>query len=138
MSDHRDVARHVCPVLTDLDAAAMRATFTRETARGLTITHRLVLVYVVCPTCEGRGSHVDPGVDRHGLSREDFDADPDFREDYFSGAYDVPCGQCQGLRVVPDVNEATTKPAILAAYHAAVADAWQEAAYAVREREMGY
>ena len=58
----------------------------------------------VCDTCEGKGSHVNPSIDCGGLSREDFDEDPDFEEGYFSGRYDVRCYGCDGRRVtaVPD------------------------------------
>lgn len=55
----------------------------------------------VCPTCGGRGSHVNPSIDCNGLSAEDFHDDPDFAESYFSGAYDVPCYECGGKNVVP-------------------------------------
>jgi hypothetical protein len=47
---------------------------------------------------------VNPSIDSHGLSREDFDQDPDFEEDYFSGVYDVPCYVCSGARVVKAPN----------------------------------
>ena len=31
----------------------------------------------VCPTCDGRGSHVNPSIDCNGLTQEDFYEDPD-------------------------------------------------------------
>ena len=55
----------------------------------------------VCPTCEGRGSHVNPSIDCDGLTQEDFYDDPDFAEEYFSGRYDVACYECGGSCVVP-------------------------------------
>lgn len=59
-------------------------------------------VYEVCGTCAGKGTHVNPAIDAdHGLSQEDFDQDPGFREDYFAGRYDVTCVECGGNRVVP-------------------------------------
>lgn len=62
--------------------------------------------FITCPRCEGRGSHVNPSIDEHGLSREDFDEmGPDFEEDYFSGVYDVQCHECKGLRVILEVDE---------------------------------
>lgn len=61
-------------------------------------------MYEVCGTCDGKGKHVNPSIDSHGLSREDFDDDPEFTEDYFSGRYDVPCNECHGKRVSPVVN----------------------------------
>jgi hypothetical protein len=62
--------------------------------------------FEVCSTCSGRGSHVNPNIDRNGISREDFDADQDFEEEYSSGRYDVQCYECRGLRVVPAVDTA--------------------------------
>lgn len=60
--------------------------------------------YAVCPRCDGKGTHVNPSVDGHGISREEFDQDPDFEEAYFDGVYDVVCYECKGERVilVPD------------------------------------
>lgn len=67
--------------------------------------------YEVCPTCEGKGKHVHPGVDSHGLTAEDFAEDPDLVENYISGMYDVPCAECRGERVVPVVDETRATPA---------------------------
>lgn len=61
--------------------------------------------FVVCDTCGGKGSHVNPSIDAHGITQEEFDEDPEFRENYFSGAYDVPCYECHGKRVVPEIDE---------------------------------
>lgn len=60
--------------------------------------------YEVCETCDGKGSHVNPSIDSQGLSREDFDEDPDFAEGYWEGRYDQPCNECHGQRVVPEVD----------------------------------
>jgi len=60
----------------------------------------------VCPTCLGRGRHVSPNIDAdHGVAWEEFDEDPDFYEEYMSGAYDVECAECGGRRVVPVLRE---------------------------------
>jgi hypothetical protein len=56
--------------------------------------------YEVCPTCEGKGKHVNPSIDAHGISREEFADDPDFEEGYMRGDYDVTCYECGELRVV--------------------------------------
>jgi len=61
-------------------------------------------VFEVCETCDGKGTHVNPSIDAHGISREEFDEDPDFRDDYFLGRYDVPCNECGGQRVVPVID----------------------------------
>jgi len=59
------------------------------------------ITFEVCPVCEGTGSHVNPSIDSHGLSGEDFAEDPDFAESYFRGDYDVPCNLCNGANVIP-------------------------------------
>lgn len=71
---------------------------------------------IACPTCRGKGTRVNPAIDAHGLSREDFDADPDFAEAYFSGRYDVTCDECQGANVVEVPDEARCTPAQLQAW----------------------
>lgn len=61
--------------------------------------------FEVCELCNGRGKHVNPSIDSHGLTYEDFDEDPDFRENYLSGMYDEPCYRCKGNRVEPVIDE---------------------------------
>ena len=63
----------------------------------------------VCPLCEGEGKHVNPSIDAHGITADEFAEDPDFRDDYTSGTYDVTCNECHGLRVVdvPDFERMT-------------------------------
>lgn len=56
--------------------------------------------WIVCPVCDGEGTTVNPNIDAHGLTREDFAEDPDFAEDYSSGVYDITCAGCNGMRVV--------------------------------------
>ncbi len=57
----------------------------------------------VCDLCSGKGKHVNPSIDAQGLGSEDFAEDPDFLQDYMSGAYDVACFKCNGKRVMPVV-----------------------------------
>lgn len=80
--------------------------FTLITDGGDEIEHSLPARFKVCSRCEGAGSHVNPAIDGNGLTREDFDEDPDFAESYFRGDYDVRCSECKGARVVsvPDVS----------------------------------
>lgn len=69
--------------------------------------------FAVCPTCEGAGKHVNPSIDAHGIGADEFNEDPDFADAYFSGAYDVACVECKGLRVVPGCAvEDCTEPAL--------------------------
>lgn len=59
---------------------------------------------VDCPTCRGKGKHVNPSIDAGGLTSEDFDRDPGFRAAYFGGSYDVSCYGCDGKRKVPAID----------------------------------
>lgn len=47
----------------------------------------------ICPDCEGEGKHVHDAL---SVPSEEYRDDPDFMEDYFSGAYDVRCERCDG------------------------------------------
>ena len=58
----------------------------------------------VCPTCDGKGKHVNPAIDENGISADEFREDPEFAQDYFSGVYDQPCAECDGRRVVPEYD----------------------------------
>jgi hypothetical protein len=77
---------------------------------GETEERWIPIKFEVCPTCEGKGTHVDPNIDAGGLSQEDFDEDPDFAESYRSGMYNQECNGCNGQRVVPiPANEEDAK-----------------------------
>lgn len=62
--------------------------------------------WVICGLCRGEGTHVNPAIDSHGLTREDFDDDPDFAESYFAGHYDVPCVRCSGTGKIREAAQA--------------------------------
>jgi hypothetical protein len=53
-----------------------------------------------CERCDGHGKHVNPSIDGHGISMQEFDEDPEFRQAYFSGRYDVRCEECDGEKIV--------------------------------------
>jgi hypothetical protein len=78
-------------------------------ADGTEVEYSLAAKFEVCSRCEGSGKHVNPNIDGNGLTREDFDEDPDFAESYFRGDYDVRCETCKGQRVVavPDPSRWT-------------------------------
>lgn len=65
--------------------------------------------FEVCPLCHGKGKHVNPSIDAHGISREEFADDPDFMEDYLSGYYDVDCYECDGHNVVPEIDDNSSR-----------------------------
>ena len=50
----------------------------------------------VCRRCEGAGHHGNPAFD--GASPKDFDEE--FLDGYFSGDFDVNCGDCHGRTTV--------------------------------------
>ena len=65
----------------------------------------------VCFTCEGRGSHVNPDIDSHGITADEMsELGEDFQESYFSGVYDVVCTQCKGNKVIAVVNANACNP----------------------------
>ncbi len=131
--DHRDQARYDAahPWYVSLDVGRMLATVEYpepepedpgvEWHEDAMVTMVVPFHYVVCQTCEGRGSHVNPDIDRQGLSSEDFAEDPDFRDSYFDGSYDVTCYGCSGRRVVPEPVLERFTPEQRAAW-----DAWEE------------
>lgn len=120
---------------------------------ALTVQHKLydeegdtVMVsfpahYEVCDRCRGTGKHVNPSIDGHGISREEFDADPDFEEAYFEGRYDVTCYECKGERVVLVEDDYETLSPELKAAHDALEKQWADEAADARlsamERAMG-
>ena len=93
----------------------------------------------VCPTCQGNGKHVSPNIDRYGISQQDFDDDPDFADSYFSGAYDVTCSQCDGLRVVRGVEPTTDNGwAFMDNVKQLVDDHWEHERECAAERRYMY
>ena len=98
-------------------------------------------VYKVCPCCDGKGTHVNPNIDRNGLTYEDFnnyDCDIDFEQDYFNGRYDVICYLCDGNRVIPDVCQSSNCADDLKAFEDWVEDELEYRAERVREITYGY
>jgi hypothetical protein len=138
MSDFRDIASNHRAVLKNIDSKKMTGTFSDEDEEGNEVEHTLRLKFEVCDTCEGRGVYVNPSIDSNGLTREDFDQDPDFAEDYFSGRYDITCAVCKGLRVEPVVDEANNPKALVERYQDLEADSWAYARELAHERDMGY
>lgn len=75
--------------------------------------------FKVCPTCEGKGKHVNPSIDSHGITADEWDRDWSYedRENYMSGFYDVRCYECNGERVVPEIDEQLADKKILKRYY---------------------
>ena len=105
----------------DVDEQKMVIRWETENDEGEPVTHEFPARFEVCPTCEGKGSHVNPSIDASGYypdEDEDFDAYDDGEEGspYESGVYDVPCGTCHGKRVVLEIDRRASDPDMLAAY----------------------
>ncbi|KKN35650.1 hypothetical protein LCGC14_0781470 [marine sediment metagenome] len=98
---------------------------------------RLLTKLEICPTCRGKGTHVNPSIDANGLTAEDFDRDPDFREDYMSGIYDQICNECHGLRVVPVIDRVGNSKEDIKRYDEYIESEQQYAAEVAAERRMG-
>ncbi len=97
----------------------------------------LPVSYVVCPTCDGRGKHVNPSIDSGGLSSDDFDDDPEFRESYMRGFYDVTCYECRGKRVAPYLDRSRIDAGTLALLDGRAASDAAFRAEVEAERRMG-
>jgi hypothetical protein len=97
----------------------------------------------VCSTCNGYGTHVNPSIDSHGITSEEWDRDWSYedRENYMSGFYDVSCYECGGEKVVPEVVESSLSPAQKKLWNLIQRRCQEDASYAIerqREIEMGY
>lgn len=125
LDDHRYMARETRDVLK---------TFEEEYGVSLPTS------WEICPTCNGDGKHVNPDIDSNGLTREDFDQDPDFAESYFSGMYDVTCYECRGrssVRVVDTDMLKHTDPEMLELWNEWQSSIHESCAISRAERMMG-
>lgn len=75
MMDHRDVAANVGKWYEAFDEKTMIASVEMENDDGGFDTWKVPVKFVVCPTCNGKGSHANP------------------------------CNECYGQRVVPEVGD---------------------------------
>lgn len=81
-----------------------------ENGEGLEV--ELPSKYEVCGRCRGKGAHVNPNIDGHGITADEWngpDWDEESQEMYLSGGYDISCLDCGGDRVVlvPDEDRLT-------------------------------
>lgn len=97
--------------------------------------------FEVCPTCNGKGKHVNPSIDAGGIGEDDEFWGDDENEDgesaYFSGRYDVTCYQCAGRTTWLVIDEAHADATLLAKYHKYQDDEAEYAAECRAERRMG-
>lgn len=90
---------------------------------------------IVCPSCEGRGTELRASLRGVAFSAEEMDEDPEFRENYFSGRYDVLCSECQGSNVVIVVDEERLTPKMRDRYWRYLNQRAADAAEAAWERQ---
>jgi len=141
--DRRDYTAMTGPSLDGFDSfdeGRMVLVKEIENDAGETLTVELPAHREVCPLCQGKGSHVNPAIDAHGITSDEFDEDPEFRESYLRGVYDVPCYECDGKRVVPVVDREGLTPeqkADLAEVDEIAADLAEMHAEMAAERRMG-
>ena len=82
------------------------------------IERELPTRFEACDVCDGKGTHVNPNIDRQGLTGDDFHNDPDFFDNYRRGDYDISCNRCGGRRVIAVVDEDHTEAHLLKLYRA--------------------
>jgi hypothetical protein len=118
-----------------------KITFEMYDDEGASTEVELPAKFEVCSRCGGEGKHTNPSIDGNGLSREEFDEDPDFREAYFSGVYDVQCEECGGKRVALEIDHAACKAQglqkELKAYYREQREIREMDAISAAERRMG-
>lgn len=109
-----------------------------EESRGAKLpTHK-----VVCPECNGTGTHVNRAIDGQGLSPDDPDLDDEFWDNYRGGMYDVRCEECNGNNVVDAIDEEAcgsdpVKMALLREWNEYVQSNWESVQENLAELRMG-
>lgn len=134
--DHRVRALRKHDIGT-VDEDRMVLVFEHDDGEGEAVELELPVRWGVCPTCRGKGTHVNPSIDAHGITSEEFDDDPDFRDSYFAGDYDVPCYGCGGRRVTPEIDQKRADPETLRIYDDRQEDAADYEQLCAAERRMG-
>ncbi len=106
--DHRDAAQARGSWFESFDDNTMTASaiLWLDDSGDAEETRDVKCHFELCPTCDGKGKHVHPAIDAHGISSEEFAEDRQFFDDYRRGVYDVPCYECHGRRVIPVPNAA--------------------------------
>lgn len=66
------------------------------------VTVELPAHWEICDRCDGDGKS---SAHLGSFTREDFDEDPDFMEDYMDGQYDITCEACKGSGKVLEIDE---------------------------------
>lgn len=94
--------------------------------------------FSVCGVCNGKGTMVDPNIDRNGITGEEFERDPQFFKEYRSGFYDTPCSCCHGKRVVPDADWPRLTPPLQKMLRAHIDEHFADAREQLNDAARGY
>ncbi len=130
-----------------------RETFTFEWGEneetGKPVVYVVPITREVCPTCDGKGSHVNPSIDASGIGGDDEFWDDDYSDDYddedgnpggskyLNGFYDVTCYTCKGKNVVPTIDRRITEKKALEAWDDRCEDAAEYDRVCEAERRYG-
>ena len=116
-------------------SAATTITWSRYHDDGSEEDVSLPAKFEVCGHCEGRGTS---SAHLGAFSREEMDEQgPEFLEDYLRGAYDRPCPECQGKRVVAVLDRKACPPDLLKVYDGHLSDEAEYQALCEAERRAG-
>ena len=115
-----------------------------ETGEEVKITVEMPARWVVCEECQGSGTELYGSLKGHAFTMDEMNEDPEFRENYFGGAYDVQCSRCKGRTTVPALYREgmTDEQKAMMETHDRIDEAYWEAKYqddriASQERAMG-
>ena len=126
----------------DVDERRMVIKWECEDDEGETVTHEFPARFEVCPTCDGKGTHVNPSIDASGYYPDEdddygYDEDDEYGTPYERGVYDVPCATCSGKRVVLEIDRRAADPAFLRRYDDFLDDARECEAERLAELRAG-
>lgn len=96
-----DIRERGIPYGIELCDRSMTITFPNYMSEYEDVTITIKAKHEVCDVCDGRGQHVNPSIDSHGIGAEEWerDWDEESRRDYMEGGFDVTCTGCKGKRV---------------------------------------
>jgi hypothetical protein len=94
--------------------------------------------FAVCGTCEGKGTHVNPSIDAHGIGADEWaEWDQEDREAYMRGRYDVRCYECNGRNVVTVLDTNRASPEMIKEWEQWERGHWEAQAQYEAEQRMG-
>jgi hypothetical protein len=142
--DYRDVAAHSRRWYKSLDERRMVAVaeiaWEDEDGEYIEDEVEVFVTYDVCPTCDGIGHYVNPSIDSHGISADEWygEWDEEERDCYMSGGYDITCNECGGSRVVAVVDEDRNSKELVERVNNYIEELHCYARECAHEIEMGY